>query len=143
MSNYPSWDEYFLNIARVVSTRSKDKYRQVGSVLINEDKHIISTGYNGFLPGYPDETIDWDNREYVRNNIIHAELNTILHCHINTKNTIMYSTLSPCSNCLKHLAAAGVKKIVFLDEYRDFNEVKQLAESYHLLLIRHPSSQTT
>lgn len=136
-TDVPSWDEYFLSIAKVVSSRSKDPHRKVGSVLINEDKHIVSSGYNGHPAGYADDTINWDDRESVRESIIHAEANALLHCTTNTKNTTLYTTLSPCCNCLKHIAAAGVKKVVYSEEYKDINEVTKLAKSYNVTLLKH------
>ena len=50
----PSWDQYFLAIAHLVSIRSHDEQTQVGCVIVNGDNHIVGVGYNGFPSGIED-----------------------------------------------------------------------------------------
>jgi len=127
----PTWDEYFMKIAQVVSTRSTCIRRSVGCVLVREDRQIISTGYNGAprgmehciatgcyreLHGIP----SGEQHELCR--AAHAEQNAIAQAArhgISTINSIIYCTLQPCSICMKIMINAGVIKIVYGDGYPD------------------------
>lgn len=130
------WDTYFMNIAKMVSLKSKDKKRQVGAVLISlSNNRIISSGYNG-LPSGINDNIDWNNRELVHSMIIHAEMNCILYAKNKFENSILYSTLSPCKDCIKIIAAAKIKKVIFLDEYKDILISKKLCNKFGIELIK-------
>ena len=99
----------------------------------------MSTGYNGSAKGDvnccdlftergPDHTAWSDKRE------IHSELNCLLHCPVDTKGTIMVTTHSPCWNCTKHMVAAGVKEIWFIERYYrmtddEYSEVEGFCEN--------------
>jgi dCMP deaminase len=132
-----NWNEYFINIAKIISLKSKDKKRQVGAILVSEkDNRILSTGYNG-LPANIDDNIDWNNRELVHSMIIHAEMNCILYANNKYENSILYSTLSPCKDCIKIIAAAKIKKIIYLEEYKDLNISKELCKKFNIDLIQH------
>lgn len=119
----PSWDEYFLEIAQKVATRSTCNRKQVGCVLVR-DKQIISTGYSGSIKGQPHCTdvgckIDEKTGGCVRT--IHAEMNAIAQAARNgtsTENTTAYITLSPCYWCFKTMVNAGITRIVYFEEYR-------------------------
>lgn len=116
-----SWDEYFLEIAEVVSTRATCIRLQVGCVIV-KDKNIVSTGYNGSIHGHPhctDEGVGCllnDQGRCIRT--IHAEENAVLHAerHLLNDSTV-YVTDEPCEKCSKTLAQAGVKRIVFRRPY--------------------------
>lgn len=111
------WDQYFINLTDSISTRSKDPNTKVGSVLVDENNHIVGTGYNGFPPGFPDESEYWQ-RSTKYDYVIHAELNAIIHSST-TKNCTLYTNLSPCSNCAKHIAAAGIKRVCYKQYKKD------------------------
>lgn len=69
-----SWNEYFMNIAHVVKTRSKDPKMQVGAVLVSlKDHRIISTGYNSVKSGLNDSEIDWSDRDKIKDIVIRKE----------------------------------------------------------------------
>lgn len=134
-----NWNEYFINIAKMVSLKSKDTKKQVGAILVSEkDNRILSTGYNG-LPSNINDNIDWTNRELVHSMIIHAEMNCILYASSRFENSILYSTLSPCKDCIKIIAAANIKKIIYLDEYKDLNISKDLCKKFNIDLISYQS----
>ena len=127
-----NWDDYFLNIATIVALKSKDIKRKVGTVLVSlENNRILSTGYNG-LPTNVDDNINWNNRELVHSLIIHAELNCILYASSKFENAILYSTLSPCKDCIKIIAAANIKKIIFIEKYKDYNIVVDLCKIFNI-----------
>lgn len=118
----PSWDEYFLKLAMLVSERATCPRMHCGAVLVR-DKRILSTGYNGSIPG--DEHCE-DVGCYIVDNhcvrTIHAEMNAILQCSIHgvsTKDATAYITNMPCTNCAKALIAAGIKEIVIFSDYHD------------------------
>lgn len=130
-----SWDEYFMNIANVVKTRSLDPKTQVGAVLVSlKDNRIISTGYNSVCAGLNDTLIDWTDRDYIRTIIIHAETNAILYAQSKFEDAILYSTLSPCKDCIKLLSATKIRKIIYNDEYKDIDNVKELCEFFKIEL---------
>ena len=129
------WENYFLNIAQVVKTRSPDTKVQVGCVLVSLDNNrIISTGYNGIPSGLNEKNIDWNNREYIRSIIIHAETNAILYAQSKFINSILYTTMSPCSECIKLLSATKIKKIIYQNEYKDIQNVKELCKFFQIEL---------
>lgn len=113
-----SWDEYFMSTALLVSCRSACNRLHVGCVLV-KDNRIISAGYNGFLPGAPHESIIVNNHEIAT---VHAEQNAITDCAnrgVSVKDAKAYITHYPCINCAKILAAAGIKEIVYLNDYKN------------------------
>ena len=129
------WENYFLNIAEVVKTRSPDTKVKVGCVLVSLDNNrIISTGYNGIPAGLNESNIDWNDREYIRSIIIHAETNTILYAQSKFINAILYTTMSPCSECIKLLSATKIKKIIYKNEYKDIEKVKKLCKFFQIEL---------
>jgi len=110
----PSWDQYFLDIADIVSSRSKDPRTKVGAVLVRE-RRIIGTGYNGF-PKYVNENIDarWEVPEkYIW--VAHAERNAIDMCArdgVATKGATLFVTLPPCNECAKSIIQCEIDKVV-------------------------------
>ncbi|MCX6151460.1 MAG: deaminase [Ignavibacteriales bacterium] len=118
----PSWDNYFLKLAMLVSERSTCPRMHCGCVLVR-DKQILSTGYNGSIPGdvhCEDEGCLIVDNHCVRT--IHAEMNAILQCSTNGTSTIgatAYITNMPCTNCSKALIGAQVREIVIFSDYHD------------------------
>jgi dCMP deaminase len=117
-----SWDEYFMNIAREVATRSTCARKHVGAVIVR-DRTILSTGYNGSVRGLPhcDEVGHMmEDGHCVRT--IHAEANAIIQAAKNgtrIDGAGIYVTASPCWHCFKTIANAGLTRIVFGEFYRD------------------------
>lgn len=127
-----SWEEYFMNIAKEIASRSTCDRKHVGSVIVR-DKTILSTGYNGSIRGMPhcDEVGHMMENDHCVATI-HAESNAVLQA---AKNGVMidraelYITASPCWPCFKMLANAGIKKIYYGEFYRDdriFDVAKKL-----------------
>lgn len=125
MKTRPSWHQYFLDIARIVATRSEDPNTQVGCVIVDSDKRIVSTGFNG-PPSKVIMTIDdWD-KSNKHSFVIHAEDNAVLYSRRNLRDCILYSTLEPCIECTKMICAAGIKTMYYLDSRPDPNVKKLL-----------------
>jgi dCMP deaminase len=116
------WHTYFMNIARQVATRSTCDRKHVGAVIVR-DRTILSTGYNGSIRGMPhcdDVGHDIDHGHCVAT--IHAEANAILQAAKNGSRidgAEIYTTASPCWNCFKLIANAGIRSIYYGEFYRD------------------------
>lgn len=131
------WDTYFITIAKNIALKSKDMKKKVGAVLVSSnDNRIISTGYNG-LPSGIDDNIDWGDRNLVHSMIIHAEMNCVLYANNKYENSILYSTLSPCKDCIKIIAAAKIKKVIYLSDYKDLEISKSLCQKFNIDLIKY------
>jgi dCMP deaminase len=117
-----SWDEYFMNIAREVSTRSTCDRKFVGAVVVR-DRSILATGYNGSIRGLPhcdEEGHLMEEGHCVRT--VHAEANAIAQAArhgVRIEGADIYVTASPCWGCFRLLANAGIAKICFGEFYRD------------------------
>ncbi len=128
----PSWDEYFLRVAKVVSTRSTCPRRSVGAVLVR-DRQILSTGYNGAPRGLPhcsEEGCLMRDGHCVRAS--HAEMNAIAQAAlhgVSVDSATLYCTDRPCLICSKLLINAGIAKIVYWHEYPDEVGEKMLKQA--------------
>jgi dCMP deaminase len=138
-----SWDEYFMNIAREVATRSTCSRKHVGAV-IARDKMILATGYNGSIRGLPhcdDEDHLMEDGHCVRT--IHAEANAIIQAARNgvrIDGAMIYVTASPCFGCFKMVANAGIQRIAYGEFYRD-QRIFEFANRLGIELVEaHPSN---
>jgi len=122
-NDYPDWEDYYMNIALQVAERSTCIRRQVGCVITREN-YILTTGYNGALPGHPEcldlgclrdqLNIESGTMKHVCR-AMHAEQNAIAAAArngISLKDGTCYVTLYPCVNCAKAIVMAGIKKVV-------------------------------
>ncbi len=126
----PDWDDYFMEIARIVRTRSTCTRRQVGAIAV-KDKRILTTGYNGAPAGLPHcsevgclraemNVPSGQRHELCRG--LHAEQNTIIQAAVYgtiIKGATFYVTHQPCVVCAKMLINAGIERLVILDDYPD------------------------
>jgi dCMP deaminase len=111
------WDARFMELARLVSTWSKDPSTVVGAVIVDANRRILSTGYNGFPEGIDDSPEKYEDREHKYAHVVHAELNAILDA--GGRNIPQGSTLylwglpgPPCSGCAKHVIQTGIVRVV-------------------------------
>lgn len=122
MPQRQNWNEYFMEIAEKVATRSTCDRANVGCVIINKDKRICATGYNASLSGHPHcNDVGHTMRDGHCIATVHAEINAITYCAkegIPLSNCIAYVTHFPCLNCSFALAASGIKKIYYKNAYR-------------------------
>lgn len=121
-------EDTFVEIAESISTLSRCRRSQVGAILVREGR-IISTGYNGTLPGFKNECEDGG---VTIPSVMHAEQNVISYCAqqgISTKGATMYVTHSPCPDCAKLIVQAGINKVIFVHEYRDPTGIAILGQS--------------
>ena len=126
-----SWKDYFMNIAREVATRSTCDRKHVGAVIVRE-KTILSTGYNGSIKGLPH--CDEVGCEMVDGHCVrttHAEANAIVQAAkngIQINQSEIYVTASPCYDCFKLIANAGINVIYYDDFYRDKRIIEKSKE---------------
>ncbi len=112
----PCWDEYFLAIADVVSRRSHDPETQVGAVVVDANRRIIATGYNGFPPGCDDAHLP-NLRPDKYPFMVHAEMNAIASSRTDLRAATFYVTSSPCLECAKAIITTGAREVVFKSFY--------------------------
>ena len=126
------WDEYFMRIALQAATRSTCDRKHVGAVIVR-DKAILSTGYNGSIRGMP----HCDDVGHMMENdhciaTVHAEANAIIQAARNgvaINAADIYVTASPCWHCFQLIVNSGIKRIVFLEFYRDAKILKIAKEA--------------
>ncbi len=126
----PSWDEYFMRMAYLASTRSTCTRRKVGAVIV-KDKRILATGYNGPPKGLAHCDVTGCIREELnvpsgeRHELcrgLHAEQNAIIQAAVHgvsIKDATIYVTNHPCVVCAKMLINAEIKEIVYAEGYPD------------------------
>lgn len=125
----PSWDEYFMATAVLISTRSNCERLHVGCVIVaggESRNRLIAAGYNGFLPGTPHVSRIRDGHEQAT---VHAEQNAVADAArrgSSVSGCIAYVTHYPCINCAKMLAAAGIVEIKYRADYQNDPLVEQL-----------------
>lgn len=133
--NRPCVDEYFLAMARLVSSRGTCIRRQTGCVLVNRYRHVIGTGYNG-RPMGAHHCIDKPCRGAYNKSgqgldqceAIHAEQNALLQCRNTMEITTAYCTHSPCIHCVKLLQNTSCQTIIFLEPYAHDDISRELWE---------------
>lgn len=118
-------DQLYLGMAVLVSGRSTCSRRSVGCVIVDEDGHVLSMGYNGVASGQPHckggvpcpgaSSKSGQNLDSCQ--AIHAEQNAILHLSDPKKAHTVYCTVSPCMSCVKLLLGTSAKRVVFLESY--------------------------
>lgn len=116
MNESISWNEYFIELAKLSAKRSKDPKTKVGAVIIDPtNNHILSIGYNGLPFGMEDSEEIWSS-DIKHKYVVHAEANAILNSNCNLNGTYLYITMFPCNECAKLIAQKGIKKVFYLDD---------------------------
>ena len=129
------WDKYFMSIAILGSIRSPCERLKVGCVLVNNNR-LVSMGYNGFLPGCPHTSIIRDGHEQ---STVHAEQNAIADCAkrgVSCEGSIAYITHYPCVICMRLLCVSGIKKIFYLEDYKNDELTKMFADIMNIQIIK-------
>ena len=143
----PSWDEYFIEIAKVVGTRGTCDRGRNGAVLV-KNKRILTTGYAGAPAGLPHcdevghmmaETTDSNgnkSRHCIRTT--HAEQNAITQAAlhgVSTDGATMYTKFVPCFACAKMIINAGIERVVAEKDYHDSNLTKEFFKQAEVKLV--------
>lgn len=143
----PSWDEYFMNIAKEVAMRSNCIKRKVAAVIVR-DKRIVSTGYNGTPRGVKNcneggcpRCNSFSNAGTKLDECLcsHGEENAIVQASyhgVSIKDSTLYTTFSPCLNCSKMIVNAGIKKVVYNTDYPLGDSAKKMLEEAEVELVK-------
>ncbi len=131
MDKRPSWDEYFMEITKLVATRATCLRRKVGAIIV-KDRHILSTGYNGpprgvkhcdELGGCLRDRLNVPSGERMEiSRAVHAEQNAIIQAAklgVSIDGADMYVTNQPCFICAKMIINAGIKRVIINEGYPD------------------------
>jgi dCMP deaminase len=106
------WDLRFLEMSQLVASWSKDPSTKVGAVIIDDDRRVISLGYNGFPKGVADDE-RLDDREEKYKIVVHAERNALLFANINVKNCSIFTyPFMPCPICAGMIIQSGISRVV-------------------------------
>lgn len=128
----PSWEDYYIELSRLVAHRSTCPRRRVGAVLV-KDQRLVASGYNGAVRGaaHCDQVgCLMEDDHCVR--AVHAELNAIIQCAlegVSSRGATVYTTDFPCVTCAKAMIQAGVERVVYLAPYPDHHSAHILAEA--------------
>ena len=108
------WDCRFINLAHVIAEWSEDPSTQVGAIIVNQHNQIITTGYNG-LPRGINQKPERMSRPTKYDWMEHAERNAIYQAAslgISIRESTMYCTLCPCTDCARAIIQSGITKVV-------------------------------
>lgn len=130
-TDYISWDEYFMGVAKLSGLRSKDPNTQVGCCIVSQENKILSMGYNGLPVGCSDDNFPWQREgddpldtKYVYT--VHSELNAILNYRGGSLDGAkLYVSLFPCNECAKAIIQSGIKDVIYdSNKYEDTPSVQ-------------------
>jgi dCMP deaminase len=149
MSERPSWDTYFIEIAHLVKTRATCPRRQVGAVIVR-DRRILATGYNGAPRGLSHCPEDGHLNDYPQGCMraghcirsLHAEQNALLQAAmigVACEGATMYVSCQPCNMCAKMIINAGISKVIYEGDYPDDFSI-ELFKDAEVELIRYTAN---
>lgn len=134
-----NWDKNYVELAEYVAQWSKDRSTKVGAVIV-KDNRVVSTGYNGFPSGFNDDVDERHSRPAKYAYTEHAERNAIYTAAkegIGLKDSTMYLSWSPCSDCARAIIQSGISKIVVRKEHfpgKDAQWDDSIAKGLEMLL---------
>jgi len=108
------WDKRFLELAKHISSWSKDPSTQVGCVIASDEKKVVAIGYNGFPHGIADTPERLNHRETKYKFVVHSEPNAFANSSSPVKGCTIYTyPFAPCSECMKLIITNGIKRVVY------------------------------
>lgn len=109
------WDKRFMDLAKHISSWSKDPSTKVGCVIADDDKKVVALGYNGFPRGIADSPERLNHRETKYKFVVHSEPNAFANANRSVKGCTIYTyPFAPCSDCMKLIITNGIKRVVYL-----------------------------
>jgi dCMP deaminase len=127
--NRPTWEEHAMNLALVARDRSEDPYQKVGACILSHNKEVLSVAYNGLAPGVNAPRNFWDDRDYRRLFMIHAESNCLARIR-RGEGFLLACSLLPCSACATNIAAYGIKKVIYNETYSRDTQALEIFKFY-------------
>lgn len=140
------WDRRYLEMAKLVSTWSKDPSTQTGAVIVRPDKSVASVGFNGFPMKMPDHDAHYNNREEKYSRIVHCEMNAALFAREPLQGYTLYTyPFMSCDRCFVHMVQLGITRFVYPKATEDqltrwgdaFNRVLKYAEECGVEMIEY------
>jgi dCMP deaminase len=108
-----NWDHYFLDIAKVVASKSKDPSTKTGAVIVSPKNTVVSIGYNGFPRNMRDDAELYANREKKYARVIHCEMNAMIFAREPLDGYTLYTwPFASCDRCCVHMIQAGITRMV-------------------------------
>lgn len=112
----PSWTDYFLGLAKVVSQRSHDIHTQHGCVITDKNHRILGVGYNGFPKGLDDSKLPLTRPDkYFW--MVHSEINSLANCVVRPDHGTAYVTGQCCNNCIISLWQEGIDTVYMINDH--------------------------
>lgn len=140
------WSERYLNLAKEVSTWSKDPSKKIGAIAVGSKGQVLSQGYNGFPRGIKDDTRRLNDRPEKYKYVVHGEMNCIYNaCHSGVSldgATLYVYGLPVCSECAKGVIQVGIKKVIMqypepIPQWEDsYQTTKQMFQEAGIIAIR-------
>lgn len=134
---YYKWDYRFLKLAQEVASWSKDPSTQVGAVVVDANRHIVGTGYNGFPVGVKDLPERYENRELKYKLVVHAEVNACIQAGRDARGATLYVWpafgIPPvCNECCKVIIQSGIARVVGLNPDPNDERAKRWVDSLEI-----------
>lgn len=102
-----------MKIAETVASKSKDPSSKMGCVIVDQNKRVVSLGYNGMLQGADESKMTLNERPMKYYFAIHSEMNALIFAHQDLTGCTIYNRVATCENCLKYCLQAGIKRFVY------------------------------
>jgi|DEB0MinimDraft_6_1074348.scaffolds.fasta_scaffold219771_2 dCMP deaminase len=130
--------DYALRLAETAALRSEDPYRKVGAVALTKEWRVIATSYNGLPTGMEIPKKYWEDRNFRRDYMIHAEQNLAALIKRGEAETVA-TTTRPCPSCCILLLALGIKRVLYRTGYEtdDLDKTLRIAKVYNLTMEQH------
>lgn len=106
------WNDRFMEMAELVAGWSKDPSTKVGALIVDHDRRVVATGYNGFPRGVNDDPGRYETKMVKYKMIVHSEANAILNAVKSVRDCTMYTTKYPCSECAKLIIQSGIARVI-------------------------------
>ena len=122
------WDDYFMTMVYLVSSKSKDERTHIGAVVIGPKREIRTTGYNSFVRGLNDDVLERHQKPEKDYWIEHAERNAIYNATLigaSLNDCIMYTNGIPCMPCARGIVQSGIREVVVDGNWDSGNSKKQ------------------
>jgi dCMP deaminase len=131
------WDIFYLNLARYISTKSKDPSTQTGAVIVRPDLSVASVGFNGFPKGMKDDPTLYADREKKYSRTVHCEVNAQIFARQDLTGCSLYTwPFASCDRCAVQMIQCGIQRFVFPEMPPEkairWKEIMEVAESYML-----------
>lgn len=138
----PTWDEIWMQVANVVSQRSRCSRANIGAVIVDKNQRICATGYNGAAANYPTDgmCLNWCERAQGKTDLtsayegcpsIHAEANALLYVDRSAvEGGTIYITGAPCMQCAKLISNSGISRVVTVVKESDSHRNPEIVLHY-------------